>query len=278
MLFRKASYRELKRLDSINRSPIYALLGETIDGVATIRSFGAQDTLYNRLGFMLDKQQHAYYLTVAAQCWLAVRLELIGTLIITFACLCSVLRHGTMGGNEAFSGLAGLSISFSLSVTQSLNWSVRMASDFEANMVAVERIEQYCKLPSEAPRTTDTDAKLSTSWPSAGVIEFVAAKLRYRPDLPLVLNGLDIRIPARSKVGVVGRTGAGKSTLMVALLRIVELDSGKILIDGVDTRTVGLGKLRSMIAVIPQDPVLFSVSLKRVIMLDSSATITYLYP
>jgi ATP-binding cassette subfamily C (CFTR/MRP) protein 1 len=256
-----ATYRELKRLDSVSRSPLYALLGETIDGVATIRSYGAQETLSRRLGTDLDNQQHAYFLTSASQCWLAVRLELVGTLVITFACLCSVLQHGKMGGNETFAGLAGLSISFSLSVTQSLNWAVRMASDFEANMVSVERIDQYCKLPSEAPRECEADASLPPSWPSAGEIEFVQTKLRYRQGLPLVLKGLDIHIPARSKVGVVGRTGAGKSTLMTAILRIVELDSGRILIDGVDIRRVGLAKLRSKIAVIPQDPVLFSVSL-----------------
>lgn len=256
----QATYRELKRLDSISRSPLYALFGETIDGVATIRAYGAQGTLYDRLGRDLDKQQHAYYLTCASQCWLAIRLELVGTLVITFACLCSVLQHGKMGGNETFAGLAGLSISFSLSVTQSLNWAVRMASDFEANMVSVERIEQYCMLPSEAPRQCDMDKSLSSSWPSSGQVDFVQTKLRYRPGLPLILKGLDIHIPGRSKVGVVGRTGAGKSTLMAALLRIVELDSGKILIDGVDIRCVGLAKLRSKIAVVPQDPVLFSVS------------------
>lgn len=99
------SYRELKRLDSIGRSPIYALLGETLDGVATIRSFGAQDTLADRLNGMLDRQQHAYYLITAAQCWLAIRLELVGTMIITFACLSSVLQHGQKGGDEAFAGL-----------------------------------------------------------------------------------------------------------------------------------------------------------------------------
>ena len=165
-----------------------------------------------------------------------------------------------MGGNETFASLAGLSISFSLSVTQSLNWAVRMASDFEANMVAVERIEQYSKLPNEAARKCEKDTSLSPSWPSSGEIDFVEVKLRYRPGLPLVLKGLDIHIPARSKVGVVGRTGAGKSTIMAALLRIVELDSGRVFIDGVDIRNVGLAKLRSKIAVIPQDPVLFSVS------------------
>ena len=173
-----------------------------------------------------------------------------------------MLQHGTRGGNETFAGLAGLSISFSLSVTQSLNWAVRMESDFEANMVSVERIEQYCKLPSEAPERCEKDATLPPSWPSNGQVDFIQTKLRYRFGLPLVLKGLDIHIPGRSKVGVVGRTGAGKSTLMVALLRIVELESGRILIDGVDIRSVGLATLRSKIAVIPQDPVLFSGSVR----------------
>jgi len=256
------TYRELKRLDSIGRSPIYALLGETLDGVTTIRAFGAQSTLANRLETMLDRQQHAYYLTFAAQCWLAIRLELVGTLIITFACLCSVLEHPFKGGDENFAGLAGLSISFALSVTQSLNWSVRMASDFEANMVAVERVEQYSSIPSEAKRHTDVDKAAGKDWPARGEVQFINAKLRYRQGLPLVLKGLDILIPAASKVGIVGRTGAGKSTLMVALLRIVELDSGKILIDGFDHKNLGLALVRSKIAVIPQDPVLFSGTIR----------------
>jgi len=252
------TYRELKRLDSLGRSPIFALLGETLDGVSTIRAYLAQSSLVTRLTHMLDRQQRAYYLTFAAQCWLAVRLELVGTIIITCACLSSVLQHGKKGGDETFAGLAGLAISFSLSVTQSLNWSVRMASDFEANMVAVERIENYCEIQGEAPRHMPTDDALRPDWPAKGEISFVRSKLRYRRGLPLVLKGLDIHIPAGSKVGVVGRTGAGKSTLMVALLRIVELDSGTIYIDGKDHRQIGLAKLRSKIAVIPQDPVLFS--------------------
>jgi ATP-binding cassette subfamily C (CFTR/MRP) protein 1 len=252
------TYSELQRLDSVGRSPIYALLGETLEGVSTIRAFSAQTTLSDRLRFMLDRQQHAFYLTIAAQCWLAIRLELTGTMIITFACLCSVLQHGSKGGDEQFAGLAGLSISFALSVTQALNWSVRMGSDVEANMVAVERIEEYCSVPSEAPHHTPADERIGNDWPAKGEIEFIGSKLRYRPGLPLVLKGLDLCIPAGSKVGIVGRTGAGKSTLMVACLRIVELDSGKILIDGVDHRDIGLAKLRSKVAVIPQDPVLFS--------------------
>jgi ABC-type multidrug transport system fused ATPase/permease subunit len=280
------TYRELKRLDSVNRSPIYALLGESVDGVAVIRAFSAEESLLQRLTSMLDIQQHAYYLTCAAQSWLAVRLELIGTLIITFSCLSAVFQHAAAQSNEEFAGLAGLAISYALSVTQSLNWSVRMASDMEANMVAVERVNEYTSMETEGSRKTLEDEKLPDSWPTKGGIVFQGVKLRYRPGLPLVLKGLDIHIPAGSKVGVVGRTGAGKvciylllyfifdqdlsltpliltshlqkSTLMVALMRIVELSEGKILIDGQDIRDVGLATLRRNIAVIPQDPVLFS--------------------
>jgi ATP-binding cassette subfamily C (CFTR/MRP) protein 1 len=145
---------------------------------------------------------------------------------------------------------------------KALNWSVRMASDMEANMVAVERVEQYRKIPSEAARALDKDVALGPDWPSLGAIRFENAKLRYRPGLPLVLKGLNLYIPARSKVGICGRTGAGKSSLCLALMRIVELDTGSIKVDGVDIRTVGLSRLRSKIAVIPQDPVLFSGSVR----------------
>ena len=253
-----------------------------------IRSFMAEETLKNRLTNMLDNQQHAYFLVCAAQSWLAVRLELVGTFIIAFACLSAVAEQLYSGADPVFAGLAGLAISYSMSVTQSLNWSVRMASDMEANMVAVERVQEYTELAREGDRQTSVDKSLPEGWPCYGEIEMKGAKLRYRAGLPLVLKGLDIKIPSGSKIGVVGRTGkrrttatcftfarcvavltlhflrllkhigAGKSTLMVALLRIVELAEGKILIDGTDTRLIGLAKLRSNIAVIPQDPVLYS--------------------
>lgn len=156
---------------------------------------------------MLDRQQHAYFLVCAAQSWLAVRLELVGTLIITFTCLSAVAEQAISGADPVFAGLAGLAVSYSMSVTQSLNWSVRMASDMEANMVAVERIQEYAKLEAEGDRRTPADASLPKGWPSRGAVEIKGAKLRYRPGLPLVLKGLDISIPAGSKVGVVGRTG-----------------------------------------------------------------------
>lgn len=129
-------------------------------------------------------------------------------------------------------------------------------------MVSMERILQYCHLESEAPHESDKDRSLSPEWPEKGVIEFKEAKLRYRPGLPLVLKGLNLTIPSQSRVGIVGRTGAGKSSLVTALLRLVELDDGQIILDGVDIKSIGLRRLRSSIAVIPQDPVLFSGSIK----------------
>lgn len=206
---------------------------------------------------ILDAQQHAYYLTCTAQSWLALRLELVGTLIVTSACILAIAEHFVNGSNVEFAALAGLSISYALSVTQSLNWSVRMASDMEATMVAVERVREYSLIESEGSRETEADARLS-SWPNKGEIIFTNASLRYRKGLPLVLKGLDLRVPAGSKVGIVGRTGAGKSTLAVALLRIVDLDGGSVHIDGVDTRSIGLAKLRQKVAVVTQDPILFS--------------------
>lgn len=129
-------------------------------------------------------------------------------LLSPFKGLSATLEHARAGPDETFAGLAGLAISYALSVTQALNWTVRMASDTEASFVAVERIKEYTELESEADRQTDTDEGPAQNWPTGGEVLFKDSKLRYRPELPLVLKGLNIAIPAGSKVGVVGRTGA----------------------------------------------------------------------
>lgn len=153
--------------------------------------------------------------------------------------------------------MAGLAISLALSVTQSLNWSVRMASDLEAQMVAIERISEYSRMPTERPHFIPGNDP-PADWPQAGAIEMHNVSLRYRPGLPLVLKSVTLSIPARCKLGIVGRTGAGKSSMVLALLRLVEIESGTVHIDGVNVANIGLHALRSKVSVIPQDPVLFS--------------------
>jgi ATP-binding cassette subfamily C (CFTR/MRP) protein 1 len=263
--------RELTRLDSTSRSPIYALFSETLDGLSTIRAFQSEKRLLQKNNDLLDANQEAYFLNFSANCWLAVRLEFAGTLIVTmsafFAVLAKQYRTGSIAqtGNDdgdeqnwaAFAGMAGLSISLALNVTQSLNWTVRMASDMESQMVSVERVDKYARMEQERPHYLPQDPPPS-AWPKEGLVDMQNVHMRYRDGLPLVLRGVTIKINAREKVGIVGRTGAGKSSLLAVFLRLVELESGRVTVDGIDLSSLGLHTVRSHMAVIPQDPVLFS--------------------
>uniref|UniRef100_A0A8C6ZBL4 ATP binding cassette subfamily C member 2 n=1 Tax=Nothoprocta perdicaria TaxID=30464 RepID=A0A8C6ZBL4_NOTPE len=187
--------------------------------------------------------------------WLAVRLELVGSLVVFFSALLAVISKGTLEG-----GIVGLSISSALNVTQTLNWLVRMSSELETNIVAVERIHEYTTVKNEAPWVTEK--RPPRGWPSKGEIQFIDYKVRYRPELELVLQGITCDIRSTEKVGVVGRTGAGKSSLTNCLFRVLEAAGGKIVIDGLDISTIGLHDLRQNLTIIPQDPVLFSGTLR----------------
>lgn len=147
-----------------------------------------------------------------------------------------------------------------MQVTQTLNWLVRVSSELETNIVAVERVHEYTKVKREAPWVTDK--RPPHSWPSKGEIQFVDYKVRYRPELELVLQGITCSIGSTEKVGVVGRTGAGKSSLTNCLFRVLEAAGGKIIIDGLDIATIGLHDLRQNLTIIPQDPVLFTGTLR----------------
>jgi ABC-type multidrug transport system fused ATPase/permease subunit len=265
--------RELARLDNISRSPIYALFGETIDGLSTIRAYKMEERLSARNARLLDDNQRAYFLTFSANCWLAFRLEFAGTLIVVIASALAVLGRPSSGAGtsvetssgagtsvETYAGLAGLAISLTLSITQSINWSVRMASDLESQMVSVERIHDFITMPKEKEHHTAGDPP--STWPARGDISFVNVSMRYREGLPLVLKSVSLDICGRSKIGVVGRTGSGKSSLVAALLRLVEISSGQVLIDGIEVGSIGLFALRSRISVIPQDPVLFAGTIR----------------
>ncbi|TDH72543.1 hypothetical protein CCR75_004880 [Bremia lactucae] len=253
------SSRELQRLDSISRSPVFALLSETLDGIPTIRAYRAETRFSTRNEEMIDRNQRAYFLNFAVNCWLALRLEFAGTLIATFAAIFAVLAHSSDPERGAASaGLAGVALTYAFSVTQPLNWSVRMLSQLQTQMVSVERIKSYTNMDTEAELSSVGKLPPAQEWPLAGTIEFRNVNLRYRPGLPRVLRNLSLSIRSQEKIGIVGRTGAGKSSLVVALMRLVELDSGSIVIDGLDIGTIGLHELRNKISIIPQDPVLFS--------------------
>ncbi|XP_068141679.1 multidrug resistance-associated protein 1 isoform X2 [Drosophila tropicalis] len=254
--FYVATSRQLMRLESVSRSPIYSHFGETVTGVSTIRAYGVEDRFIEESDNKVDKNQVCKYPSLIANRWLAIRLEMVGNLIILFASLFAVL------GGQTNPGLVGLSVSYALQVTQTLNWLVRMTSDIETNIVSVERIKEYGETKQEAAWELPQDNNKPRNWPEQGRVQFENFQVRYREGLDLVLRGVSFNITGGEKVGIVGRTGAGKSSLTLALFRIIESAGGKILIDGVDIATMGLHMLRSRLTIIPQDPVLFSGSLR----------------
>nr|NP_995693.1 Multidrug-Resistance like protein 1, isoform I [Drosophila melanogaster]AAS64696.1 Multidrug-Resistance like protein 1, isoform I [Drosophila melanogaster] len=254
--FYVATSRQLMRLESVSRSPIYSHFSETVTGASTIRAYNVGDRFIEESDAKVDKNQVCKYPSVIANRWLAIRLEMVGNLIILFASLFAVL------GGQTNPGLVGLSVSYALQVTQTLNWLVRMSSDIETNIVSVERIKEYGETKQEAPWELEQDKNKPKNWPQEGRVEFQNFQVRYREGLDLVLRGVSFNIQGGEKVGIVGRTGAGKSSLTLALFRIIEAAGGRISIDGVDIASMGLHMLRSRLTIIPQDPVLFSGSLR----------------
>lgn len=203
----------------------------------------------------VDRNQICKYPNIIAGRWLAVRLEMIGNLIILFASLFAVL------GDQKNAAIVGLSITYALEVTQTMNWLVNMGSLIESNIVSIERIKEYIKVEPEAAWDIE-QTNPSHQWPEKGVVKFEDYKVRYREGLDLVLKGISFEVTGSEKIGIVGRTGAGKSSLTLALFRIIEAAGGKISIDGIDISVLGLHGLRSRLTIIPQDPVLFSGSLR----------------
>ncbi|XP_067859323.1 multidrug resistance-associated protein 1 [Heptranchias perlo] len=251
-----ATSRQLKRLESASRSPIFSHFNETLLGVSVIRAFGEEDRFLHQNDSRVDENQKAYYPSIVANRWLAVRLEFVGNCIVLFAALFAVAYRKTLSP-----GIVGLSVSYALQITATLNWLVRMTSDVETNIVAVERVQQYFDTLKEA-RWVIKDNRPPKTWPWDGRIEFVNYGLRYRPDLDLALKNITVSINGGEKVGIVGRTGAGKSSFALGLFRIIEPAEGLIYIDGIDITKIGLHDLRNQITIIPQDPVLFSGTLR----------------
>lgn len=247
--------RELKRLDSVSRSPVYAHFQESLGGVSTIRAFRQQQRFALENEWRVDANLRAYFPSVSANRWLGVRLEFIGAIVILAAAGFSVIRVAT--GGRISPGMVGLAMSYALQITGSLNWIVRQTVEVETNIVSVERVLEYARLTPEAPDVISSH-RPPVAWPANGEVEFKNYSTRYREGLDLVLKNISLDVKRHEKIGVVGRTGAGKSSLTLALFRLIEPATGNIDIDNLDTSSIGLLDLRRRLAIIPQDAALFA--------------------
>ena len=303
--YRKVS-RETKRLESLARSPVFAHYSETLGGTATIRAYAVERRFTAANMRLVDTLNEAYYINKVSDRWLSVRLEMIGAAIITCAALLAIL-HVVLArekGEEVdglYVALAGTSLSGAIGVTGLLNLVMSSFAQVEAAMTCTERVLHYIQHVPQEPAATSASPP-PPEWPQRGAIELRGLHMRYRANTPLVLKGLTASIQGGQRVGIVGRTGSGKSSLLLALLRLVEplsaeaaakaggkgSDEGKgcdgcdakeggngeerrgggeageapISIDGIDTRRLGLSELRREIAIIPQSPALFSGSVR----------------
>lgn len=266
------SCRELQRLDNISKSPVYAHFTQTLNGLVTIRTFEMVEQSQHTQALKINENTKAFLLLNLINRWLGVRLEFLGA-VITFAVAFFVSRgHAVLS-----SAMAGLLLSYSQNMTSLLNWIIRNNIDMENMMNSVERTDEYCHVDTEPvtllahhyERYTTLKSRtlqLRPHWPEHGKINFVNVCVKYDPYAPPVLHGISFTVKGGEKVGICGRTGAGKSSLLLALFRMVSFDSGvgggSIYIDEVSTTALTLTELRSRMAIIPQDPVLFATSVR----------------
>jgi ATP-binding cassette, subfamily C (CFTR/MRP), member 1 len=247
--------RELQRLEAVVRSPIYTGFSEAVNGIVTIRAY-AREAHFTRIEDNLIWSNGIVYLMQrAAAGWLSIRLDFLGLTVLTSAAMLAVRLN-------IEPGKAGLALTYALDLTKFLKFGARLASKAESDFNSVERMVQYLDEESEAEHGLPSDPD-ADEWPTHGKVVVRKIALRYRPDLPLVLKNVSFDVAPGQHIGIVGRTGSGKSTLMLAFFRMVELDSGDILIDSRSLSTLGLSVVRTSFSMIPQDPFMFSGSVRR---------------
>jgi len=251
--------RDLRRLDAAGRSPIIGHFAETISGASTIRAMRLQDASSAAQVVKLEQQMEAYYLANVAPRWLSLRLNANGAILVGSVAGFAV-TFGCKGVLSA--SICGLAITYALRLTDTLSFLNTAAADRETQMVSVERVQQYVTSVEPEAALVLPNAGVPDDWPSIGSICLSQVAARYRPELPLVLTSISLKIEGGQRVGIVGRTGCGKSSLMMVLMRIVEPEGGQMTIDGVDIRSIGLHSLRSRVAIIPQEPTILSGSVR----------------
>ncbi|XP_023742702.1 ABC transporter C family member 10 [Lactuca sativa] len=255
--FYYASAKELMRLDGTSKSLVTSHLAQSIAGVVTIRAFGEEDRFFVEHLNLIDNNASPFFHSFSANEWLIQRLEMLCALVIaSFALAITLLPF-----QPSDSGLIGMALSYGLSLNVFVVFSVQVQCQLSNMIVSVERLEQYMHIPSEAPEIIQ-DNRPSSNWPSTGRVDIQNLKIRYQPNSPLVLQGINCVFEGGNKIGIVGRTGSGKTTLISALFRLVEPTEGRIIIDELDITTIGLHDLRSNFGIIPQEPTLFNGSIR----------------
>ncbi|GAB1862709.1 Sodium leak channel non-selective protein [Camponotus japonicus] len=255
-LFR-VGMRDLKRMENISRSPVLSFVTTTIQGLNTIHAFQKEKNFLYRFEELFNTNNLCLQMCQAAMRWSAVRLD---SLVIASSCITALLVISLK--NELSPAFAGLAMAYATQMTGIFQYTVRLMSETEMRFISVERISYYLKTLQREGASKTIALKPDDDWPSRGKIEFKAVQLRYREELPLVLIDVSFSIKAGEKIGIVGRTGSGKSSLVVALFRLVEICEGIIKIDGIDVSKLELDVLRSRLSIIPQDPILFSGTIR----------------
>lgn len=254
----QSSGREIKRLEAVQRSFVYNNFNEVLTGMDTIKAYGSGDRFLAKTDFLINKMNEAGYLSIAVQRWVALLLDCVAVVFALIITLLCVTRAFPISA-----GSVGVLLTYVLQLPGLLNTILRSSTQVENDMNSAERLVSYAsELPLEAtyrkPEVSPPD-----SWPEKGEIVFSNVDFAYRPGLPIVLKNMDIKIKSGEKIGICGRTGAGKSTIMSALYRLNELSGGKILIDDIDISKLGLYDLRRKLTIIPQDPVLFRGTVRK---------------
>ncbi|KAH9677397.1 ABC transporter C family member 10 [Citrus sinensis] len=245
--------KELMRLNGTTKSLVANHLAESIAGAMTIRAFEEEDRFFAKNLDLIDTNASPFFHSFAANEWLIQRLETLSATVISSAAFCMVLLPpGTFTP-----GFIGMALSYGLSLNSSLVMSIQNQCTLANYIISVERLNQYMHVPSEAPEVVE-DNRPPPNWPVVGKVDICDLQIRYRPDSPLVLKGISCTFEGGHKIGIVGRTGSGKTTLRGALFRLIEPARGKILVDGIDISKLGLHDLRSRFGIIPQDPTLFN--------------------
>ncbi|TYI53567.1 hypothetical protein E1A91_D11G013800v1 [Gossypium mustelinum] len=245
--------KELMRINGTTKSLVANHLAESIAGAITIRAFDEEERFFAKCLDLIDTNASPFFHSFSANEWLVQRLETLSYVVLASAALCMVLLpSGTFS-----SGFIGLALSYGLSLNLSLVSSIYYQCTIENHIISVERINQYMYIPSEAPEIIEEN-RPPYNWPAMGKVDICDLQIRYRLNAPLVLRGISCTFQGGHKIGIVGRTGSGKTTLISALFRLVEPAAGKIVVDGIDISTIGLHDLRSRFGIIPQDPTLFN--------------------